>query len=393
MKILYVDPFIMPDSMGGSQKSLLDIMLVMQDKGNEVILANPGEGMLTVKSRQLCIKSEQFFLPALIDTRITLGSQRIFNIFAAIYNTIILLLSGFSLLYLIRKKRPDVVHSNQMLVSIAVGFACKLGRVPCFWHIRENPAEHVPTSVIKIYALIGSFLSDQIIVNSKFTANIFRNTSAFKKIIEIPIGIDYKFDRNADKNLTLEKSTTKLLKKISIFGRIIPMKGHKVLIRSLKILKSRQLDFKLLILGHYDNKDKYYVSLLSLIENLDLKSNIEFHGFCPDIKPYLISSDLIVSASIESETFGRTILEAMAAGKPVIATKVGAHLEIIEDGVNGILVEPDDPVQLADSIEKILHYPKNAKILGEKGRQRYEKFFTLEMSCVKIENTYRRFLN
>jgi glycosyltransferase involved in cell wall biosynthesis len=166
------------------------------------------------------------------------------------------------------------------------------------------------------------------------------------------------------------------------------MKGYDVLMKALKILVKKGLECKLLILGHVDQNDQYYLSLRSLMEELGLISHIEFCGFKSDIGPILNSSDIVVSSSTESETFGRTLVEAMAAGKPVVATRVGAHPEIIEDGVTGFLVEPNNPKELADRIEKILLDHDLAKSMGKRGRERYEEHFTLEKYCKKIEDIY-----
>jgi glycosyltransferase involved in cell wall biosynthesis len=388
MKILYIDPFSVPNSMGGSQKSLLDIMIGMKDFGHEVILGNPGEGLLNIEAKKRDLTAINFFLPNIIDTRITLGTRRIFNIFAAIYDVCILFLSGFSIFLLIRKYKPDIVHANQILVSIAAGFACKLGEIPCVWHIRENPADHISGYVIKIFGILGFLFSDRIMVNSQYTANTFRNTSLQNKIVVIPIGIENTTDQRMNKSANSKEKDFNSTKVISIFGRITPRKGHKVLIRTLKILKRKQLKYDLLIFGHINENDPYYLSLLSLIDELGLIPNIRFCGFKTAISPILSTSDIIVAPSIESETFGRTIIEAMAAGKPVVATRVGAHPEIIEDGVTGFLVEPNNSKELADRIEKILLDQDLAKSIGERGRERYEEFFTLERYCKNIENIY-----
>ena len=379
--------------MGGSQKSLLDIMTEMKNRGNEVILAMPGNGLLTSAAKDRGVITTNFFLPTILFTRISLGKRRFFNIFAAVYDVLILFLSGLSLYILIRKKKPDIVHANQMLISIAAGFACKLGKVPCVWHIRENPADHIPGTVIKTFGIFGAILSDRIMVNSQYTANIFRNTSLYDKIVVVPIGIENTDNHIINGSEDSKEKDSRSTKVISIFGRIIPMKGHEILIESIKILKEKQLVYKLQILGHFDKNDPYYLSLLSSIEDLGLTSEVKFCGFKSDIGPILYSSDIIVSSSIESETFGRTIIEAMAARKPVVATRVGAHPEIIEDGVTGFLVEPGNPVQLADRIELLFINKEFAMEMGQHGRERYEKYYTLDQYCKNIEDTYTRLIN
>ena len=393
MRILYIDPSSNPNHMGGSQKSLLDIMTEMKNRGNEVLLAMPGNGLLTSAAKNRRVITTNFFLPAILFTRISFGNRRFFNIFAAVYDVLILFLSGLSLYILIRKKKPDIVHANQMLISIAAGFACKLGKVPCVWHIRENPADHIPGTVIKTFGIFGTLLSDRIMVNSQYTANIFRNTSLYKKIVVVPIGIENNSNHAVNESLNSKDEHLKSTKVISIFGRIIPMKGHEILIKSLKILKEKQLDCKLLVWGHFNENDPYYLSLLSLIEEFGLLSDVKFCGFKSGISPIFNVSDIIVSASTESESFGRTIIEAMAARKPVVATRVGAHPEIIQDDVTGFLVESGNPEQLADRIGLLLTNKELANEMGERGRERFEKCYTLDKYCKNIEDNYTWLLN
>jgi glycosyltransferase involved in cell wall biosynthesis len=391
MKILYIDPFIILDSMGGSQKSLLDIMTEMKTQGHEVLLGTPGAGLLKVEAKNRYIGVIKFFLPDFIDTRITIGTRRIFNIFAAAYDMFILFLSSFSLFFLVQKNKPDIVHANQMLISIAVGIACKLAKIPCVWHIRENPADHISGFVLKVFGLFGFLFSDQIMVNSRYTANTFGNTLLYNKIVVVPIGIENITDHRINECENLRDKKNKFAKIISIFGRIVPRKGHRVLIKSLKIIKEKFQDFELLILGNFDENDSYYLSLLSLIEELELVSNIKFCGFKSDINTILNISDIVVAPSIEPETFGRTLIEAMGARKPIVATLIGAHPEIIEDGITGFLVEPNNPELLADKIEKLLMNNEYAKEMGQRGGERYEKYYTLEKYGKNIVEVYTRF--
>jgi glycosyltransferase involved in cell wall biosynthesis len=91
---------------------------------------------------------------------------------------------------------------------------------------------------------------------------------------------------------------------------------------------------------------------------------------------------------VEAETFGRTVIEAMAHGKPIVATNVGAHAEIIETGVSGLIVEPNDPAALSDAIKKILSNDELAKQVGQNGYQRYTENYTMDTYCDKLESVY-----
>jgi glycosyltransferase involved in cell wall biosynthesis len=389
MKILYIDPFCNPDYMGGAQKSLLNIMIDMKKRGHNIILATPGTSMLSQNAEKNGIGVTKFLLPKLINTRISIGKKKFFNIFAAIYDLFIFIITGLSIFKLIKTYKSDIVHSNQMIISISAGLACKMRKVPCIWHIRENPADHISKYILLVFGKLGDSLSDQVLVNSKYTAKIFINTALYKKIKVIPIGINYRInENNISKNKPFNSKPV-----VTILGRIIPMKGHETLIRSLKFLKQKQLEVDMYIIGHFDENDTYYLYLLSLINEFGLHSNIKFYGFRSNINTMLNSSNIIIAPSTEPETFGRTIIESMAVGKPVIASCIGAHPEIIQDGLTGFLVSPGKSEELAAKIELILTDKELQKKMGELGKQRYDKLYTLDNYCTNIESIYDSFLS
>jgi len=372
--------------MGGSHKSLLSILDAMKSRKHDVVLASPGESAFVSAATEQGIQTNQFFMPDFMDTRILIGKKRLFNILAAIYDIFVLLIASFSLLRLIVKTKPDIVHANQMLISISSGIACTLTATPCVWHIRENPSPYVPKLVLKIYGLLGYLLSDRIIVNSKYTADLFKQTMAHKKLQVVPIGIE-----SIDKTVltTAEENPTKV---ISIFGRVIHLKGHHVLIEALSLLNKEALDFKLHIYGHYQVDDPYYLSLLNQIDTYGMSTRVDFFGFTKDIHTAFSNSHIVVTSSVEAETFGRTVIEAMAHGKPIVATNVGAHAEIIETGVSGLIVEPNDPAALSDAIKKLLSNDQLAKQVGQNGYQRYTENYTMDTYCDKLENVYSELL-
>ena len=387
MKILYIDPFVLPDFLGGSQKSLLDIMDSMNNKNNKIILATPGEGMLSQVASEKNIEIINFMLPSFINTRISIFSKNYFNYCAALINVLNLLIAALSIYKLIRKNKPDIIHSNQMLISIPAGIASKVLKVPCLWHIRENPSKHISRFILKFYSFIGTKFSSKIIVNSAYTASFFSNTNLRHKINIVPIGINL----NKNTSLTIQNKTNQV-KNISIFGRIIPMKGHNSLIKSLNLLDI-ELDYKLFIYGNYESDNDYYLSLKKLIENLNLASKINFLGFVSDVTKAVAKSDLIISASLEAESFGRTLIEGMAMGKPIIATDVGAHSEIIDDGINGFLVKAGDTKALSKKIKMILNDEELALRLGSNGKHKYDKYYTRDIYKKNIENIYFRLIN
>ena len=164
---------------------------------------------------------------------------------------------------------------------------------------------------------------------------------------------------------------------IGLFGRITAWKGQKVLIEAIRQLP----EVHALIVGEAlftDEDRRYRQSLTDLAAQLGLAGRVHFAGFQLDIVPFLKAVDLVVHCSTSPEPFGRVIVEAQLAGKPVIATKGGASAEIVDHRVTGILVNPDDPEGLAGAIQQILENRSWADELAVNGQRTARERFALD---------------
>ena len=178
--------------------------------------------------------------------------------------------------------------------------------------------------------------------------------------------------------------------KIIIFapGRLEDYKGFHILIRAIAEVVQAKKDVKLIIAGNgtYENE------LKKLTRELNLDNNVEFAGTVPfdKIKELYFKSDIVVFPSIWPESFGRVSIEAMAAGKPVIASNIGGIPEVVTKDV-GILVKPNDVDELTKAILKLVNNPKLRKSMGAKG-SKYVKRFNVNDYCKKIMKLYETLL-
>ena len=365
----------------------------MKDYGYEVLLTTPGDGLLSKEVEKRGIKATKFFLPPLISTRITIGSRKVFNIFSAIYDLIAFFISSISLAIIYIRHKPDIVHTNQLSISIAAGMACRVVGITSIWHLRESISESVPRMVIIVFRFLAFIFADCIICNSVYTATHLKCKLLNKKLKIVYNGINPESStipvNNFDVNLlnTLSKHRS-----IGIFSRITPLKGHLYLIDAIKILRERGHRIYLSIVGGFETHNEMYLSLLKeRVACLGMEESILFLGYVKNIYPLLNVTDIVVSTSIEPESFGRTLIEAMSMEKPVVATDIGAHSEIIESGVSGYLIKPRDPDQLADKLEELIIDDELAENMGNCGRVRYERHFTLSKSCQNIKEIYQEF--
>jgi len=162
---------------------------------------------------------------------------------------------------------------------------------------------------------------------------------------------------------------------VGSIGRLEPRKGHDLLIQAMPELCMRVPSARLLIAGH--DPCGYGVTLRRLIDRLGLGEKVRLVGFQTDVVSFLNALDVFAFAS-SSEGFGQVVIEAMAAGKPVITSKIAPLTEIVADGETGLLVESGSPQSFASAIAQLLIHPMERHRMGARGRERVTKCFTAE---------------
>lgn len=173
---------------------------------------------------------------------------------------------------------------------------------------------------------------------------------------------------------------------VGIVGRITPLKGHSYFIKAMARLKSRIHNLKIWIIGDVPgSKEAYKEELQILVKRLGIASCTQFLGTQRDIPAVMESLDLLVMPTIAQEAFGRVIIEAQAAGVPVVATKVGGVVDIIEDEVTGLLVPPADPKALTEASYRIF---ENKEFAAKMSKAAYKKV----NDCYGVELMVKRTL-
>lgn len=390
MNVLYIDSIGVQGYLGGSHLSLLDVMGSMVQHGHVVSLGCPYEDVLTQEASKRGVKVLMFRLRKPFSTRIEWRGRRFFNWFAAFADILIYLHAGVSLWRLIRKVDPDIVHCNDMFLAISAGLGSRLARKACVWHVRSIPSHSVPTATIRFYGWLATLLSDRIVANSAATAKLLADSPAGRKVKLVYNGIDIDrftaLNGGARTREQLEIATETIV--VAVVGRVVPAKGHEVLLRAMSSLPGGER-FVLLVVGHYDPAGDYIARLRLNIVDLGLQARVRFAGFQKDIRPYVAAADIVVAASTEAESFGRTLVESMAAARPIIATRLGGHLEIVEDGVTGYLVAPNSPEEIADRVLRLGESDSLRQRMGEAGRERAMRLFSLEACARDLEGLYR----
>jgi glycosyltransferase involved in cell wall biosynthesis len=174
---------------------------------------------------------------------------------------------------------------------------------------------------------------------------------------------------------------------VGSLGRMEAGKGFDCLIRAISIVQRHLPDVLLLIAGH--DLSGYRPRLQALIAKQGLAEAVRLMGFQSDVPSFLHALDAFAFAS-RSEGFGQVVIEAMAAGKPVVASRIPPLTEIVLDKETGLLVEPDDPQAFADAITWLCSHPAEARAMGQRGQERVSQQFSAEVMAVKTLSLYQR---
>ena len=173
-------------------------------------------------------------------------------------------------------------------------------------------------------------------------------------------------------------------------ARVTRLKGHDVLFSALGMLRDQ--DWQAVCVGTIDESSHHVMALRKQLRELGLSGRIRLVDHCQDMAAALQLADIVVSASREPESFGRTVVEAQAMGRPVIATAHGGSMETVEHGETGLLVPPGDAASMAAALKILLADSSLRQHLGMAGREQVLKNFTVERMCSQILALYESLL-
>ena len=179
-------------------------------------------------------------------------------------------------------------------------------------------------------------------------------------------------------------------------GRLTSWKGQELFIKSIHLVKTElgYEAFHVVILGSEQGRDLYKNKLVRLTEQYNLSNQIKFVDHCEDMALAYKVSDIVVSASIEPEAFGRVAVEAQSMKKLIIASNIGGSNETIIDGKTGILFDSGDAASLSKKIIQALTMDEaTIKLMGEEARKNIIKKFNVEKMCFSTYSEYKRLLN
>lgn len=364
MNILQILPELV---VGGVETGTVDLSAYLISAGHRVVVVSNG-GPLVQRLEAMGVK--HYKLPA--------HKKSLFSVIKCVKE----------LKTIIQKEEIHVVHARSRVPAIIAAFAVRALAA-------ANIKGHLPVFITTCHGYYSSHIFSRpmswgrfIIVSSNIIAMHMMDDfgAPLSRIMFIPRGVDIeKFEfippsKKEKKNFT-----------IGIIGRITPIKGHNFFIRAVSKVVMVFPGIRILIVGSPpEGKEGYVKQLKALIERLGISDSVEFLGYKQDIAGLLSNMDLLVLSSIGREAFGRVVIEAQAAGVPVVATRIGGLIDIITDRKNGLLVSPWNTQQMADAIIEILKDRKLAEKLAHQARKDVEDKFTLTAMADKTMAVYKQ---
>ncbi len=279
----------------------------------------------------------------------------------------------------------DVVHTNNLKACLIGGLAARLVRKPLVWHIHDRISQdYLPAKVVKLVRTMARFIPNAVIANSLATQTTLKLPRSKMTRVIYP---------GVSEVGTVSSTVRGRLIRIGIVGRLSEWKGQHIFLEvAARVLKEYPETEWVIVGAALFGEDDYSNQLKARAAQPDLDGHVVFRGFQSDVVTEMRNLDIVMHCSTSPEPFGQVITEAMALQKPVIATRAGGVLEIIEDRTSGLLVDMGNVREASELVTMLIDKPLVAKVLGENGRKRVLEHFTIQASALATLELYTELL-
>ena len=319
-------------------------------------------------------------------------------------NPLLIIINSIALIGIILLNNISIVHARSRAPAWSCWLATKItGRK----FVTTFHGTYNFKSIVKKFYNSVMVRSDLIIAGSNFIfSHIKENYSKYiddrKKLLVIfrGINVDY-FDSTTkiysdEKKLLINWEIEKDKKILLLPGRLTSWKGQEVFIEAINLVNIElgYEAFYAVILGSDQGRDLYKKKLIRLSEKFRMTKQVRFIDHCKDMALAYKISDIVVSASIEPEAFGRVAVEAQSMEKPIIASNTGGSNETIIDEKTGFLFESGNAKSLSQKILKVITMNETSlKLIGSDGRKNIIQKFNVEKMCFSTYSEYKRIIN
>ena len=318
-------------------------------------------------------------------------------------NPLIIILNTIIISFLILFKKINIVHARSRAPAWSCYLACLITNT--IFVTTFHGTYNYKSKLKKIYNSI-MLRSKLTIAGSNFifghindNYNEYLDKNKKLRVIFRGINIDYFNSKNISilKQEKLKKEWRIDPNKFIILmpGRLTYWKGQEKFIEALNILIEDYnfTNFHAVLLGSDQGRKVYSKKLFSLVERYSLSKKISFVNHCAEMPLAYSLADVVVSASIEPEAFGRVAVESQSMGKPIIASNIGGSKETVLNKKTGFLYKYDDPRELAKSLNTVIQLSQEElKLMGNEGRKNVAKKFDVELMCDSNLREYKKLI-
>ena len=362
--------FVVPShDYGGAQGILVDLLraLVQQSSKIEPVVVCAQNSLTAQKCQALSLKTYELPVGSLLNPLMTAQTF-------------------IQLVRIVRAERPQAILGNDFGGHFYSALIARYLHVPTVWWIHGIAIPGI-TRTWFVQWLTSKLPATRVVTNSQWTRNMLAECLKITaEVIDNGIELE-RFAYNQDDGAAIRQElgieSDALV--ISSIGRLIPMKGHHIFLRAFAASLADWPTARALVVGGSDWGEEYGLYLQQLAVELGITNQVIFTGYRDDVQKLFMASDIFVHANTIHESFGLTIVEAMAVKRPVIATKTGGPEEIVLHGQTGFLVEPDNVSEMASYMRHLAGDPDLRQRLGEAGAARARQKYALSRMAQEFE--------
>jgi len=285
----------------------------------------------------------------------------------------------------VASRAHDLIYANTQKAFVLSAVAAALARRPLVWHLHDMlTVEHFGKSQIKLVRILANRLAKRVIVPSDAVRMAFIRAGGKEDIVRVvPNGVTLPF-WDGDRTVLRMQLGLPPGFIIGVFSRLAPWKGQHVLLQALASIPSASC---LIVGGALFGEDDYAAELNHLAKALGVAHRTYFLGQRDDVPMLMRAVNVVVHPSVSPEPFGRTLVEAMLARTPIVATATGAVPEILADGT-GIMVPSANVAALTAAIEMVQGQGAAMAAMVDRAEQRAREMF----SSVRMQTAIREII-
>ena len=359
MNILQLVPKL---NVGGVEKGTIEVARYLTLHGQKAVVVSGG-GVL--EKKLAAIGARHYLVP--------IGSK----------NPIVMIGCYFKLCHIIKKENIDIVHARSRVPALIGYFAAKSTHRVFLTTAHGQYKKKLISRVMGWGKLV-------IVANETMARYMKENFEVpLRKAVIIPRGVDLK-----KFSFTSPSERKGKTFRVGMVSRFTPLKGHLDFLKAMSYVSRKIHNLEIILMGDKASAKEEYMKKMELtIRRLMLGSIVKFKTSDEDVSEVMQTLDVLVSANIAQEAFGRSIIEAQASGVPVVATEVGGVVENVVNGQTGLLCEPMNPSDMADKIMAYQQDPNLMETVARTARSNVEKRYSVEKTMDMTLKTYSRALS